>query len=92
MLRSATIGLVVLAFASPQVTPTIDLTGVVPRDRVRTPLTATSSGGSAGGNGSMSEQKSPIDMTILSVEFAHDTPQPSLVFEVQVLNAGSQEF
>jgi hypothetical protein len=90
MLREVIVGLLVAAFGSPQSTPVIDLTLVVPRNRVREPATASSSGGSVGGSWVTTQQRGPIVMSILSVEPVR-VQEPYVVFEVQVQNTGSDE-
>jgi hypothetical protein len=90
MLRRAVVLLTIACFVDAQVSSTIDLTGVVPRDRARAPLIVTSSGGGAGGNGIMSQQKPFIDMTLLAVSLEPDATQPFLRFEVKVENTGTE--
>jgi hypothetical protein len=91
MLQRIVIALTIVAFGSPQSTPVVDLTTLVPRNRVREPVTAASSGGAVGGNGVVTERKGPIDMNVLSVEIGHG-PVPFIMFEVQVRNIGGEQF
>jgi|SRR5580704_13199843 hypothetical protein len=68
--------------------PVIDITGVVPRNRVREPATSSSSGGSAGSNGPVVQQGGSVGLTILSLKSDDNAPEPSLVFEVRLTNVG----
>ncbi|MGA7927662.1 MAG: hypothetical protein WCA20_16935 [Candidatus Sulfotelmatobacter sp.] len=90
MLREGIVALIVAAFGSPQTALVVDLATVAPRNRVREPATASSSGGAVGGSGVIPERKGPVDMNLLSVELAY-APEPYLVFEVQVQNTSGDE-
>jgi hypothetical protein len=90
MLLRIVVALTFVAFGNPQTTPVVDLTTLVPRNRVREPATASSSGGAVGGSGEIQQRKDPIDMNILSVDPGH-TQEPFIIFEVQVRNISSAE-
>lgn len=70
--------------------PVVDLTGVVPRSRLREPATTSASGGGVGGNGPVAQQRVSLDLTILTLESDRSAPEPSLVFEVRLTNVGQQ--
>jgi hypothetical protein len=90
MLSEIIVSLIVVAVGGPQSGLLVDLTNVAPRNRVREPATASSSGGSVGGSAGLSQHKSSIEMNVLSVELAH-TPQKCLVFQVEVRNTGEEQ-
>src|ERR1022692_373066 len=91
MLREVIVGVIVIAVGNPQSTSVVDLTALAPRNRVREPATASSSGGSVGGSPGVMEGKGSIDMNMLSVAPVN-VPEPYVVFEVRVRNTGSREF
>ena len=68
----------------------IDITGVVPRNRVREPVTSSASGGGVGSNGPVAQQGVSVGVTILSLKRDDNAPEPSLVFEVRLTNVGRE--
>jgi len=66
----------------------LDIADVVPRNRVREPLTSSSTGGRVGSNGPMAQLGVSVELTILSLKRDDNVPEPSLVFEVRLTNAG----
>lgn len=88
------VSVVVIVLVGLQAAPSgIDLTGVVPRDRVREPTTTSTSGGGVGGNGPVA-QTAPFNMRILSATTDLSGSEPSVTFEVELKNVSdrSREF
>src|SRR5436309_2612038 len=90
MLREIFVSLVMLFTAVPQTTPVVDFTGIVPRNRVREPVSASASGGAVGGDAHVAQQESSVAITIVSLELAREAPAPSVIFEIRLENVSSQ--
>ena len=85
------IRLVAMILAGLQATPpALDLTEVIARERVREPMTSSTSGGGVGGNGPVA-QASSITMSLFSVAVDPSRQESSVIFDVELKNIGSRK-
>jgi hypothetical protein len=89
MLSKILLALALAALGHQQTTPDIDLTGVVPKNRIREPLMGSSSGGLVGQSGNLVAGKDSVQVILLSVESSGET-DPHLTFEIQIQNRGGE--
>ena len=85
MLNNVVRILIMLILVGGQSVYNIDLTSVVTKNRLREPTVVTTSMGLVGGNGAVSSQSNLFELTLLSVKYL-PTPEPNLLFEIQVQN------
>jgi len=90
MLSKLLLSLVFVIGAYQQATPDIDLTAVVPRNRIREPQTGSSSGGFVGQAGGVAATKNSAQVVLLSMEPSRE-PEPHITFDVLVRNGGVTE-
>lgn len=89
MILKTAFALALMFFGNQQTAPDIDLTVVIPKNRIREPVTGSSSGGLVGRTGGFAGGKDSAQITLLSLQLSR-TAEPSVVFEVQVQNLGDK--
>lgn len=88
MLQKLLMTAILLAIGYQGSKPDIDLTAVVPKNRVRAPATASSSGGVVGQEGAVAERNNPTEVRLLSLKVSRGA-ETDVVFEIQVKNIAS---
>lgn len=90
MFRGIAVVIVISALAFAQTIPIVDLTEVVPKNRAREPVTVSVSGGLAGGSQEISRHPSSLNLEIISVDKARNTPASSMIFQIRLRCVGKQ--
>ena len=71
--------------------PIVDLTEVVPRGRVREPMTSSSSGGGVGGSGLVAHEEESLSISLVSAAPDLTGQQASVIFDVELRNGSTRK-